>query len=146
MDYTINKTTLLEKMEAEVSEVADQAYAEDGTSLYDAVMLTAKDSDATSGTNVAGSAIDDAVSALVSRLADIASLSGTTLSFDVPDMASSQNAAATAEITRYIALAAATEIFRMRRPSAVEEYAARAQAALVNIESLLRKRTAPGRS
>lgn len=141
MTYTIDiNTTLYPLIDEEVSHVADQAYSESGVSLYDSVVLTSKDA------GLVDRFIDDAVSQLIKRESDIAALSNGTLTFSVPDLDSSQEAAISAEITRYISMYASAGIFQQRRAELVPEYTRRTTEALDNIRAMLRKRTAPSRS
>ena len=67
MDYIINKQNLKNLIEEEVSLAADQAYSDDGVSLYDQVVLTEKDK------GTIDRFIDDAVSTLCRRTHDICS-------------------------------------------------------------------------
>ena len=43
MNISIDKTTLLTNIEEEISRVASRAYAEDGSSLYDAIVKKSRD-------------------------------------------------------------------------------------------------------
>ena len=65
MYYVIDKSALWDLANEEVSKVADAAYAEDGTSLYDSIVLTEKDR------ATMERFMDDAISALVRRAFDI---------------------------------------------------------------------------
>lgn len=67
MDYIINKTTLYNLVDEEIAQAADQAYSDDGISLYDQVVLTSKDRSLTERF------IDDAIKVLCRRLYDICS-------------------------------------------------------------------------
>ncbi len=149
MYYTINKSALLAAVEAEVSKVADEAYAEDGTSLYDLVVITSKDH------VYIDRSLDDAAHLLVAKCSDIATFDPQTstvttvtprINFNVPDFVASQEDALKAEIDRYMAMYASNALFRERRISVVEEYTGRVQEALDNVNALLRKRTTPTRA
>jgi len=148
MDYIIDRDGLRGAVEYEVSQVADDAYTEDGTSLYDIVILTEKDEPTVMAF------IDDAVRLVISSLQDIAHFSSTTVDttttekivFYVPDVDSSQSGQLTLNIDGFIKSFVCAGLFRERRPSVVEEYVNRAQIALDNAKSLLRKRQAPSRS
>lgn len=143
MYYVINKDSLREKVYEEVSRVADEAYSEDGVSLYDSVILTDKDTPAVERS------IDDAVGLLVRRVSDICTYSPLIenetvtprLLFNVPDISASNEAAVTDETTRYIVLLVSSELFQSRRSSVVPEYSTRAQTTLDNLVNLLRTRT-----
>ena len=150
--YDIDKTELYGLVDAEVSQVADAAYGEDGTPLYDSVELTSKDDD------IVEALLDDGIAQFVRTSSDIASLgehtSGTGSSatsvdaivLDVPDFNASDTDAAVAQITRFIVLCASAALFQQRRAALVPEYTNRAQAALDNAVAIIRKRTAPTRS
>lgn len=154
MDYIIDEETLKGSVEFEVSQVADAAYAEDGTPLYDSVVLTEKDDDTVL------SFIDDAIRVVISALQDIAYYATSTstdetshvttvtnkITFNVPDFDASQGGQVTLNIDSFVKAFVCAGLFRQRRPSLVEEYVSRAQIALDNVKSLLRKRQAPTRS
>ena len=152
MYYIIDKASLYDLVFEEVSKVADEAYAEDGTSLYDMVILTEKDR------STVERFLDDGVRHLVRVANDITSYAplavtdnGVTtitprLLFFVPDMDATQEDETALQVTRYITLFACAAIFRQRRPSLVEEYTSRVQGALDSAIALLRKRTAPSRT
>lgn len=148
MDYIIDEETLKGSVEFEVSQVADAAYAEDGTPLYDSVVLTEKDDDTVLAF------IDDAIRVVISALQDIAYFSTATVEstttnkivFNVPDFDASQAGQVTLNIDSFVKAFVCAGLFRQRRPSLVDEYVSRAQIALDNVKSLLRKRQAPTRS
>lgn len=155
MTYTIDNDALYALTDHEVSQAADDAYADGGVPLYDAVVLTEKDRPAVDRL------VADAVNALATRCADICRYSNEThadavsgdpvvgnlqLVFYVPDMPSSSEAAVEAEITRYIVLHAATGIFQTRRAALVPQYAERVQSAMDKAVTLLRTREQPTRS
>lgn len=97
MDYVINKETILSKVEELIARIADSRYADDGTSLYDSIVTTSGDS------GVLESYIDEAISNIVARLADVCvSSSGYTLSFNVPDMVEGNITRAKSELDSYI--------------------------------------------
>lgn len=138
--YTINKSTLYGLVDAEVSLAADEAYADDGTSLYDSVVLTTKDK------SLVEQRMDDAVEALVRKCADICKHGTGTIVFDLPDAPSANSTATTAAISRYIVLSVITSIFQSRRVSLVPQYEEKTKAALDDVISLVRTRTAPSRT
>lgn len=146
--YDINETELYGLVDAEVSQVADAAYGEDGTPLYDSVVLTSKDEDTVEAL------LSDGIAQFVRTNADIAHL-GThgegssavdAIVVDVPDFDAAQTDAATEQITRFIVLYTCAAIFQQRRAALVPEYTNHAQAALDNAVAIIRKRTAPTRS
>lgn len=157
MYYVIDKPALLESIKEEVSHVADAAYAEDGTSLYDSVMVTMRDKRKLQGF------IDDAVSQFVRREFDITKYdpevhyytdelgNETTqvayvtprLILHVPDFDSSMEETAKAELDRYIVMYACAAIFQQRRALAAPEYTARAKQAMDNAVAILKYRKHP---
>lgn len=144
LTYVIDKTALWERAFEEISSVADEAYADDGTSLYDSVILTDKDKPAVERH------IDDAVSAFVRRAYDICKR-GTVdtqpaLQFYVPDFDDSMADATKKEIGSYLALYAATEMLKSRRASVVPEFSLRVQSAMDRSIVLLKSRKAPNES
>lgn len=140
MTYSINKETLYDLVDSEVSQAADEAYGDNGVSLYDAVVLTSKDEDMVKGY------IDDAIALLLRQLYDLASISSSTLTITAPDMPSANEAEIQSEIGRYIVMRAAADVFQTRRAALVPQYTTRAQEALDNIIALARTRNAPARS
>lgn len=148
MDYTIDEDGLRGGVEYEVSQVADAAYADDGTSLYDSIVLTEKDAQTVTDL------IHEAIRIVIASMQDIASYATQTVStvttnkivFSVPDFDVTQSSVVTLNIDNFIKAHACAGIFRQRRPALVEEYTTRAQVALDNAKSLLRKRQAPSRS
>lgn len=145
LTYQIDKTTLLENIAEEVSKAADEAYGDQGVSLYDSVVLTTKDE------AEVGRMLEDAVRALaartfdVCRRASITSNSTTTdnLQFYLPDFDPSFTAEAQAEISRFLVLHTCAQIFRQRRAEKLPEYAERAQASLDRAVALLKSRKSP---
>lgn len=142
--YVIDKTALWERAFEEISSVADDAYADDGTSLYDSIILTDKDKPAVERY------IDDAVSAFVRRAYDICKRATENnvpvLQFYVPDFDVTMTDTAKGEITSYLALYAATEMLKSRRAAAVPEFSQRVQSAMDRAVVLLKSRKAPNES
>lgn len=134
MDYTIDKTLLHDMIAEEVSRVADAAYAEDGTPLYDNVALTSRDD------GQVERAIEDAVSAFAQRTYDICTPTDEGMAFSVPDFDGSFASLAKAEIDRYISLTATAVLLAQRWPQAVEGYSQRGQAAMGKAIALLKSR------
>lgn len=141
MDYTIATSTIKELVNEEVSHVADAAYSDDGTSLYDSIVLTEKDD------NLVDRFINDAVRLLARATYDICKFASGKLVFDVPDFDATTQATYVADaINRYIAMYVAAGFFQQRRPSVVPEYTNRVQDAMNEAITLLRKREAHTRS
>lgn len=154
MDYSVTKSALYSLVDEEISKIADDAYNEDGTSLYDSIVLTTKDR------STVDRFIDDAAAHLVRTAWDISSFDSTNMNagtksssisgsvnihFEVPDFPSAHQAAALNEITRYITLFAVAGIVQQRRAAVAPEYANRVQAALDNVIAIVRTRQAPTR-
>lgn len=157
MYYVIDKPALLESIKEEVSVVADAAYTEDGTSLYDLVMVTARDK------HLLENYIDDAVNQFVRRAYDITKPSpdvhyhldegGNTtdqvayviprLEFHVPDFDTTMTGELKWELDRYIVLFACSAIFQQRRATLVPEYSNRTQTAMDKAITLLKSRKNP---
>lgn len=141
LEYGINKTALRALIDEQVSQVADEAYGDNGMSLYDSIVLTEKD------VNMVESFIDTAAQSLSARLFDICKMrkEGTTnyLSFDVPDFDTTMEENVKSAITHYIVFYACIAIFQSRRAQAVPDYTARAQTALDLAITLLKSRKAP---
>jgi len=139
--YTISAANIKAKISEEVSLAADEAYAEDATSLYDSIVTTSKDD------GLIGSLINDAIRKLVKAVSDIAVYtSGTVVTFTVPDFDSTNMSSALSdEIDRYAALSACTDLFKMRKPDRAPQYEIKAQEAMENVIRYLRTRKAPTR-
>lgn len=149
--YTIDKAQILDLVEDEVSHAADEAYSDDGTPLYDSIVITEKDR------STVKRFIDDGVSLLVKRLFDIAKYApivdldtfgnpipkGMRIAFYVPDYEPSMAEAIDREITRYLVLFSTTALFSTRRAMLVESYTARTQTAMDNAVTLLKSRKKP---
>ncbi len=149
MYYVINKEALFELANAEISKVADEAYSEDGTALYDSIVLTEKDRDTVEDF------IDDAVTHFVRREFNVTSYSPLDqmqegvmvtiprLEFTVPDFDTAMEPLLQNELNRYISLFVCSEIFQKRRPAVVPEYAKRVQSAMDKAVTILKSRKTP---
>ena len=131
MEYGITHEVLIELVKEEVSRIADRAYAEDGTSLYDAIRIIDKDS-ATIKRMIA-----DASSVIFERFRDyiVAPTSGTavpseTFNFYLPDMAEEQEPVAKAELKRFLSLQIVAMWLKERYAQEYESYLERATTAL----------------
>lgn len=134
MEYSIDRNALWDLVDEEVSRVADKAYGEDGTSLYDSVVLTSRDK------NLVNGFIDDAVSAIALRAFDICKYSNDKLEFFVPDFDSSMKDVVKHEMDRFISMYACSSVLRQRSASVEAEYTERMQAALDKAVQLLKSR------
>ncbi len=129
---------MLESIKEEVSHVADEAYSEDGTPLYDSVMVTSRDKSKLEGF------IDDAIRLFVRKEFDICKYNNIDrLEFHVPDFDDTMTAAVNSELNRYIVMYACTSLFQQRRVAVVQEYSVRAQSAMDKAVSLLKSRKHP---
>lgn len=146
MFYKIDKSALYEKVKEEVSKIADEAYTEQGVSLYDAIVLTDKDKD------TVNRFIDDAIALFVRREFDVTKYRTEAvqdapeppfLEFYVPDFDASMSSEFEQELSRYIVLASCEALFQQRRPAVVPEYTNRAKTAMDNAVSLLKSRKHP---
>jgi hypothetical protein len=153
MYYVIDKSRLWDMIDEEVSKVADEAYSDTGTALYDSIVLTEKDR------STIDRFIDDAVSAFVKREFDVTKyaplavhsdedpreISGVIprLLFHVPDFDETMAATMDSELDRYIVLFSCNALFQQRRPALVPEYTARTQSSMDKAVALLKYRKHP---
>lgn len=147
MYYIIDKSALLEKVKEEVSKVADDAYGDNGMSLYDSIIITEKD------VEQVNRFLDDAVGALVQRAFDITKYSPLVdndtlavtprLLFYVPDFDATMGDLVKEELDKYLTLYSCTALFQSRRASVVPEFEGRAQAAMERAVMLLKSRKSP---
>lgn len=153
MYYVIDKSRLWDLIDEEISKVADDAYSDAGTSLYDSVVMTEKDR------STVERHIDDAVSAFVKREFDVTKHAPLAfhsdddereitkviprLQFYVPDFDETMAEALDSELDRYIVLFACSAMFQQRRPALVPEYTTRTQSAMDKAVSLLKSRKHP---
>ena len=145
MNYSIIKdsgnNSLWIRISAEMAHLADEAYSEDGASLYDQVVLTEKDKE------LVNVAIDDAIHAFVARTNDIASYyTSDVIQFDVPDFDSSFEQVVRNEINRFVVCYSVSALCQQRRPAAVQPYADMAKAAADKAVILLKSRKTPDES
>lgn len=170
MDYSINTTDLVDRIEREISRVAASSYSDDGGSLYDAIKVTSRDRD------ILKEFSDGAVSSICSALFDIATfisasdpapenpegstpetasvseeesdtavISQNQISFDVPDFDESMASNVSYELSKYIVYYACAEWFKDKSAKDVELYTSRASDALAKANVLLKSRKAPKR-
>ena len=143
MEYVIDKTTLYDLIDEEVSRMADRAYAEDGTSLYDAVRILDRDAD------MIDRMVSDSVSTLVSRFRNVLALvsteSGVSLSLYLPDMEETMQPVAYDELTRFLVMQTVALWSQLKSTQEYEGYVARATAALDKAEMALLTRRRPTR-
>lgn len=149
MYYVIDKDALFELAKAEISKVADEAYTDDGLSLYDSIILTERDRD------TVGDYIDDAVTQFVRREFSVTKNSPydqmqsgvmvtiPRLEFNVPDFDTAMEPYLVKELNRYITLFVCAAIFQHRRAAVVPEYTNRTQSAMDKAVSILKSRKQP---
>lgn len=145
MNIFLQYNTIKPRIDEEISRVADELYADDGSPLYDSVVLTSKD------TATVMRHIDDAVSAFVSRAFDIVTVdtSNTTpqskaaLNIYVPDFDDTMTQAVDAEFRTYCVCYACAMILQHRAAAYVPEYTDRAKAAMDKCITLLKSRKTP---
>lgn len=143
MDYSyqIDLDELHSLIRDEISRCADLAYAEDGRSLYDEVVITTRD------IPQIDRFIADAVAAFVSRTKDVCtpSAAGDGLDFDLPAFDPSNETLAEETLTRYIVLSSCSSYLRSHLPTRVEEYSAGAKQAMDEAVTYLKTLRKPSR-
>ena len=146
MDYVIDRPQLYSLIDQEVSRVANETYADDGTSLYDNIIVTSNDRTAIERLE------NDAIDSFVKRTFDICTPvydNGETesgLAFDVPGFDAAMGPATEREITRYIVFSTCAGWFRSRCVSRVEEFSALAKEAMDKAVTFLKSIKAPERN
>lgn len=135
--YYINKNKMLPLIEREISRVASSAFGEDGVPLYDAIHTTSRDED------VLKDMIDDAMTAMLTRLSDIATLSSGMFEFDIPEERTHDITTIGKAIDRFIVMNVASAWMLQKYPLKAEEYGARSTDAIEKVERLLREKLPP---
>ena len=135
--YSINKNNIVPLIEREVARVASSAYAEDGTPLYDAIVITSRDSE------VIDEMIEDAATALLTRLSDVASCDSGTFTFDIPEERTHDISTIGKVIDRYIVMNVCSAWMIQKHKPKAEEYGARTTDAVNKIERLLYEKLPP---
>lgn len=142
----IDVDELYGQVEREISMAADEAYGDNGMSLYDAVVLTSKDKETVEGY------IQDALAIVMRRLYDIASFTeaaganDASLGISADDLPDGLSAVIEQEVKRFFVQHAAAEICAARRAILAPQYREREKEALSNIETLVRTRKMPSRT
>jgi len=137
MEYHIDRNGLLDRVEEEISHIADASYAENGQSLYDMIVLTEKDRPGTSRL------IEDAVGQFIRRTFDICHRVDDDLIFNVPDFDYSMVLNVEEEISGFLVYYAVSSICQSRKAERAQEFAARAQDAFDKAVILLKSRKLP---
>lgn len=135
--YYINKNKMLPQIEKEVSRVAASAFAEDGTPLYDAIVIKSRDTDTVKDM------IEDAATAMLTRLADIATYSSGLFEFDIPDERTHDIATIGKVVDKFIVMNVCSAWMIQKYPLKAEEYGARSTDALNKVERLLQEKLPP---
>lgn len=135
--YYINKNKILPLIKREVSRVAASAFGEDGTPFYDAIHVTSRDED------VLKEMIDDAMSAMLTRLSDIATLSSGMFEFDIPETRTHDINTIGKVIDRFVVMNVCSAWMLQKYPVKAEEYGSRSTDALNKVERLLNEKLPP---
>lgn len=140
MTYDINKTTIIDSIEKEISRFAASAYGEDGSSLYDAYRITSRDQ------QTIEDYIADAVDAICVRLYDVAIKGSDNIAFDVPDYDSSMSGSISRELDRFLVMNSCALWLEEKGAPEFTRFEKRASTALDNAHILIKSRKAPKRS
>lgn len=135
--YYINKNKILPQIEKEVSRVAASAFAEDGTPLYDAIVIKSRDTDTVKDM------IEDAATAMLTRLADIATYSSGLFEFDIPEERTHDVTTIGKVVDKFIVMNVCSAWMIQKYPLKAEEYGARSTDALNKVERLLLEKLPP---
>ena len=135
--YYINKNKITPLIEKEVSRVAASAFAEDGTPLYDTIVITSRDADTIK------EMIEDAATAMLTRFSDIATYSSGLFEFDIPEERTHDIMTIGKVIERFIVMNVVSAWMIQKHTAKAEEYGARATDALNKIEKLLYEKLPP---
>ena len=135
--YYINKNKILPLIEREVSRVAASAFAEDGTPLYDAIVITSRDTD------IIKEMIDDAATAMLTRLSGLATYSSGLFEFDIPEERTHDITTIGNVVDRFIVMNVCSAWMIQKHIAKAEEYGARSTDALNKVERLLLEKLPP---
>lgn len=135
--YSINKARIKELAAEELSHIADKTYTEQGASLYDSIILTAKDDD------LVVRYIDDAVSNFAVRTFDIYVNTVDGMAFFVPDFDVTMQGTVEKELERYLALFVVASFLTLRNVADAKEFAERTNSAANKAVTLLKSRKLP---
>ena len=135
--YYVNTNKVLPLIEREISRVAASAFAEDGSPLYDAIIPYSRDVD------VLKELIEDALTAMLTRLSDIATLSSNLLEFDVPEERTHDINTIGKAIDRYVVMNVCSAWMIQKYAVKAEEFGARSTDAIEKVERLLREKLPP---
>jgi hypothetical protein len=135
--YYVNKNKMLPLIEREVSRVAASAYSEEGVPLYDAIRITSRDEDTLKDM------IDDAMTAMLTKLSDITTLSSGFFEFDIPEERTHDIMTIGKAIDRFIVMNVCAAWMLQKYSAKAEEYGARSTDAINKVERLLQEKLPP---
>lgn len=135
--YYINKNKITPLIEREVSRVAASAFAEDGTPLYDGIVITSRDADTIK------EKIEDAATAMLTRFSDITTYSSGLFEFDIPEERTHDIMTIGKVIERFIVMNVVSAWMIQKHTAKAEEFGVRATDALNKIEKLLYEKLPP---
>lgn len=145
MIYLINFAAIYDLVDEEISRVAANEFADDGTPLFDSIVLHSRDRSTIKRLH------DDAINTIVKRNYDVITILPSNrdglpgLQFNVPDLDTSTEGMIGEELTRFVTLNVCAAWFQSRAKVKVEEYANRGQVALDKASAMLHTRKTPTR-
>lgn len=145
MEYTIINTAIYDLVDEEISRIANNAYAEDGTPLYDGIVLHSKDKSEIERLQA------DAINTIVRSLYDLVTIKPSdqegnpVLSFYVPDIDTSTEPIIAEELNNFIVMSVCYRWLRAHAADKADDYATRANDAISKASALLHTRKAPTR-
>ena len=135
--YYVNTKKILPLIEREISRVAVSAYSDNGTPLYDAIIPYSRDE------VVLKEMIEDALSAMLTRLSDVATLSSGLFEFDIPEERTHDINTIGKVIDRFVVMNVCSAWMLQKYPVKAEEFGARSTDALDKVDRLLREKLPP---
>lgn len=135
--YYVNTKKVLPLIEREISRVASSAFTEDGTPLYDAIVPYSRDEE------VLKELVEDALTAMLTRLSDIATLSSGLFEFDIPEERTHDINTIGKAIDRFVVMNVCSAWMIQKYAPKAEEFGARSTDALDKVDRLLREKLPP---
>ena len=126
--YYVNTKKILPQIEREISRVAASAYSDNGTPLYDAIIPYSRDE------VVLKEMIEDALSAMLTRLSDIATMTSGLFEFDIPEERTHDITTIGKAIDRFVVMNVCSPWMIQKHPIKAEEFGARSTDALEKVE------------
>lgn len=145
MEYTIVNTDIYNLVDEEISRVANSAYADDGTPLYDGIVLHSKDKDEIARLQA------DSINTIVRVLYDLVTIKPSdaagnpVLSFYVPDIDVTTEPIIAEELNRFVVMTICYRWLRSHAADKAEDYSTRANDAISKASAMLHTRKAPTR-